>query len=97
MVYFDWFFRRFAPNAHELVKNTLISAKNSCFSRKEVRRKTRFSKKAWFPLRAYLLKFGKAGACLQGGRGETFSKSFLRESGHSGMIVEVTSKFILIQ
>jgi hypothetical protein len=30
-----------------------------------------------------------AGACPQGGREETFLKSFLRESGHSGMIIEV--------
>jgi hypothetical protein len=83
---------RGSSNATELIKKLLFSAKNSCFSRKEVRRKTHFSKKAWFPLRAYSTKFGKAGACQQGGRGETFSKSFLRESGYSGMIIEVTKQ-----
>jgi DNA-binding transcriptional MerR regulator len=46
------------PNAFELEKKLLFSAEYSCFSRKEVRRKTRFSKKAWFPLRAYSIKFG---------------------------------------
>jgi hypothetical protein len=33
-----------------------------------------------------------AGACPQGGREETFLKSFLRESGHSGMIVEMVKQ-----
>jgi hypothetical protein len=40
--------------------------------------------------------FGMTGVCPQGGRGETFSKSFLRESGHSGMIVEVVKQIHLL-
>jgi hypothetical protein len=81
---------RFAPNATELVKITLILSQKLLFFKEGGSEENSLFNKAWFPLRAYSPMFGMTGAYPQGGRGETFSKSFLRESGHSGMIIEVT-------
>jgi hypothetical protein len=87
----DYFWANgFAPNVTELVKITLILSQKLLFFKEGGSEENPLFQKS------VVSSEGLSHKVWDGGLEETFSKSFLRESGHSGMIIKVIKQIHLL-